>query len=261
LVHRPYHIKYKDNSTGKIVEESLKYKVGQPMGALSSWGMLALTHHVLVQIAAVLAGKKLPFNKYALLGDDFIIWCKDTAPHYLKIMKGLGLEVNLFKSIISLKGMGFEFAKKTILIRNGKDTDVSPIPLKEYSAALETSSSFVSFVKKYNAPDHVIRTLLGLGYKSKADTKRWQLFQLVRSIPTNGSEFQKHLIDILDAKNPIRLRALVTALITVAQSLRRSIADSSRKLEKVTSNEFNPWSDPMVSNSSMYAIEPIVPRT
>lgn len=29
-----------------------KYAVGQPMGALSSWAMLALTHHFLVQVAA-----------------------------------------------------------------------------------------------------------------------------------------------------------------------------------------------------------------
>jgi len=34
----------------------LQYAVGQPMGALSSWAMLALTHHMIVQWAAVRAG-------------------------------------------------------------------------------------------------------------------------------------------------------------------------------------------------------------
>jgi hypothetical protein len=34
-----------------------RYSVGQPMGALSSWGMLALTHHCLVQMAAKRSGK------------------------------------------------------------------------------------------------------------------------------------------------------------------------------------------------------------
>jgi hypothetical protein len=34
----------------------LKYSVGQPMGCLSSFNMLALTHHVIVQIAAIQAG-------------------------------------------------------------------------------------------------------------------------------------------------------------------------------------------------------------
>jgi len=35
-----------------------KYSVGQPMGALSSWAMLALTHHMIVQIAALRIGFK-----------------------------------------------------------------------------------------------------------------------------------------------------------------------------------------------------------
>jgi len=40
--------------TGSVVkgtntEEELKYAVGQPMGALSSFNMLALTHHLIVQ--------------------------------------------------------------------------------------------------------------------------------------------------------------------------------------------------------------------
>lgn len=36
--------------------ESVKYSVGQPMGAYSSWAMLALTHHVIVRVAAYQAG-------------------------------------------------------------------------------------------------------------------------------------------------------------------------------------------------------------
>jgi hypothetical protein len=28
---------------------SVRYAAGQPMGALSSWGMLALTHHIVIQ--------------------------------------------------------------------------------------------------------------------------------------------------------------------------------------------------------------------
>jgi hypothetical protein len=36
----------------------LRYAVGQPMGAFSSWAMLALTHHAMVQFAAYKAGKR-----------------------------------------------------------------------------------------------------------------------------------------------------------------------------------------------------------
>ncbi|KAF9914618.1 hypothetical protein FBU30_002438, partial [Linnemannia zychae] len=37
-------------------QAGVKYEVGQPMGAYSSWAMLALTHHIVVLYAAKLAG-------------------------------------------------------------------------------------------------------------------------------------------------------------------------------------------------------------
>jgi hypothetical protein len=37
---------------------SLYYEVGQPMGALSSFNMLALTHHMIMQDIAQTQGKK-----------------------------------------------------------------------------------------------------------------------------------------------------------------------------------------------------------
>jgi len=45
LVDRDYVLK-----TGGEVK-LLRYSVGQPMGALSSWAMLAVTHHLIVQLA------------------------------------------------------------------------------------------------------------------------------------------------------------------------------------------------------------------
>ena len=33
---------------GGVLPRSVRYAVGQPMGALSSWAMLALTHHFIV---------------------------------------------------------------------------------------------------------------------------------------------------------------------------------------------------------------------
>lgn len=46
LVERDYRL-----SRAGFKTELLRYAVGQPMGALSSWAMLALTHHALVQFA------------------------------------------------------------------------------------------------------------------------------------------------------------------------------------------------------------------
>lgn len=165
--------------------KSVRYSVGQPMGALSSWGMLALTHHLLIQYSASIAGYSIPFNEYAILGDDMVVWNRPVASKYLSVMKGLGVDVNLSKSVISTDGLGLEFAKKTIL--NGKD--VSPIPLKEYSAALRTSASFKTFVKKYEIPDSVIKTLLGLGYKSSINSRRWEAWKLILSIPNDYNSY------------------------------------------------------------------------
>jgi hypothetical protein len=43
-----------------IPEQSLRYSVGQPMGALSSFNMLALTHHLLLQYCALRVGATYP---------------------------------------------------------------------------------------------------------------------------------------------------------------------------------------------------------
>lgn len=95
----------------------IRYSVGQPMGALSSWAMLALTHHVIVKAAALRVGIS-SFSDYALLGDDIVIRNSKVADSYLEIMKSLGVSINLNKSVISdnfaefaktYKGIGFEF--------------------------------------------------------------------------------------------------------------------------------------------------------
>jgi hypothetical protein len=65
LVDRDYYlfsgkleeINSMDPGTGVSI---LRYAVGQPMGALSSWAMLAVTHHLLTQLAARRAGKSIP---------------------------------------------------------------------------------------------------------------------------------------------------------------------------------------------------------
>lgn len=117
----------------------VKYAVGQPMGALSSWAMLALTHHFIVQVAAWRIGypKTRLFTKYAVLGDDIVIGQRNVALSYLQILQMLGVKVGLHKSIISLNGTGIEFAKRTFLNK----VDVSPVSLKELSVALSDVSS------------------------------------------------------------------------------------------------------------------------
>lgn len=134
------------------------------MGALSSWAMLAITHHYIIQYSAwvtfVTPTSQL-FTEYAVLGDDVVIWNRVVAKRYISVMKQLGVELNLAKSIISTKGDGLEFAKRTLY----KGTDVSPIPFKEMSASHQKFANLRTFSEKYNLTPLSILRYLGYGYK------------------------------------------------------------------------------------------------
>nr|UPW42219.1 MAG: putative RNA dependent RNA polymerase [Yunnan mito-like virus 44] len=107
------------------------YSVGQPMGALSSWAMMSLTHHILVQVAARRSGWNSPFLDYAVLGDDLVIANKAVAIAYLSLMKGLGVSINMDKSLVSKDGV-LEFAKRLFW----RGLDLSPLPPKLVSSLL-----------------------------------------------------------------------------------------------------------------------------
>lgn len=63
--------------------------------------MLALSHHVIVKIAAFRHGKS-DFDHYAILGVDIVIADEAVANSYHRIMtQVLGVEINLSKSLIS----------------------------------------------------------------------------------------------------------------------------------------------------------------
>lgn len=98
----------------KISPGPYRYAVGQPMGGLSSWAGLAITHHWIVQIAAYRVTSSTSWNtQYEILGDDLVIFNRQIADEYLKIMEEIGCEINIHKSIISHRRPVFEFAKRT----------------------------------------------------------------------------------------------------------------------------------------------------
>jgi len=65
------------------------------------------------------------FKDYAILGDDLVIANKAVADAYLVIAKDLGIEINLFKSLISETAVS-EFAKRVF----SDVGDLSPLPPK-----------------------------------------------------------------------------------------------------------------------------------
>jgi len=112
----------------------IKYAVGQPMGAYSSWAMLALTHHVIVQMAAKRAGwAEDHFSRYAVLGDDLVIADEGVGTSYLSIMAELGVGISMHKSIVSRNGL-LEFAKR---IHSNLLGDLSPVGPRLLLAAMK----------------------------------------------------------------------------------------------------------------------------
>jgi hypothetical protein len=161
LVDRDYRLTLKSHKLGASVHYNVRYAVGQPMGAYSSWAMLALTHHFIVQFSAYRAFGRYDtwFKDYAVLGDDIVIGNRAVASQYLGIMKTLGVGIGLHKSLISIKGLALEFAKRTFY----KGVDVSPISFTELQAALTHPASAVAFIHKYSLT--LVAFLKACGYR------------------------------------------------------------------------------------------------
>lgn len=141
------------------------YSVGQPMGAYSSWAMLALTHHVIVHIAARRARIKGTFYGYAVLGDDIVINNDAVASEYLKLMDDLGVTINLSKTIQSADYI--EFAKRFCTSK----VDFSPIG----------PGNILSYMRKPYFISSLVREAYLKGYLPSPDT----VLALIASLPKN----------------------------------------------------------------------------
>jgi len=168
LVGRPYGLP-KVAKSYNLGFMSVYYKVGQPMGALSSWAMLAMTHHAIVQYAAFLAYPEQPlwFSKYALLGDDIVIADKAVAEKYLVLMDTIGVEVGIAKSLVSsIKSL--EFAKRTWI----RGQDATPISLAELSVAASNLAALEELWRKVKKSREIsmanVARFSGFGYKNLA---------------------------------------------------------------------------------------------
>lgn len=129
--------------------EFIKYEVGQPMGALSSWGMMALTHHIIVQYSALQVGL-YPFKGYILLGDDIVITNDKVAQAYKDTMDYLGVDISEQKTHVS-ENM-YEFAKRWFY----KGKEVTGLPLTgfidNYNNPILMISQILDQIRKGNGP-------------------------------------------------------------------------------------------------------------
>jgi hypothetical protein len=166
LTERDYMLP-RESYTGK--GSTVRYAVGQPMGAYSSWAMLAVTHHLIVQFASWRAaggGALVWFTKYRVLGDDIIIWDKTVAEHYLAIMNELGVAVNPSKSLVSANG-SFEFAKRFVYAGQ----DCSPVPLAALSAVGKSLDVLGQVLRMFAGSRLAVGLrILGFGYRVRGSS-------------------------------------------------------------------------------------------
>lgn len=81
--------------------------------------MLSLTHHILVQYASVRSTRE-----YAILGDDIVLKGLDLSNSYKDIMKVLGVEISISKSVNSFEFI--EFAKKVLHLNHVDYSIIGP---------------------------------------------------------------------------------------------------------------------------------------
>lgn len=180
LVGRPYVICHKDAGLHPDVSReaqgltlsgnlwSVTYGAGQPMGAYSSWAMLAFVHHAIVQWAALRAGVISPgsgywFQDYAVLGDDVVIGNSKVATEYQYLMGAIDVPIGDHKSVYSPRGLALEFAKRYFL--HGKDA--SSAPIAEYWAAKGNLPAAAQLSCKYQLTLAQFLTVMGYGFRSK----------------------------------------------------------------------------------------------
>lgn len=165
--------KWADATTVKSC--TVRYRVGQPMGAYSSWAMLALVHHAIVQFAAKRANVVGWFDLYAVLGDDVVIGHRGVANEYVRVMEELGVNIGFHKSIIS-KNRSLEFAKRFFY----KGEEVTPLPLVAVAVSWISTNGVPEVVKqckdrvgKFPSLYSIARSM-GLGFKAatRAATSR-----------------------------------------------------------------------------------------
>nr|UPW42085.1 MAG: putative RNA dependent RNA polymerase [Guangdong mito-like virus 9] len=124
------------------------YTVGQPMGAYSSFAMLALTNHIIMHIAHHSAyGSYLVKGEgtYAILGDDVAISDNILAIYYSEIMNTLlGVEINPIKGF---NGRLIEFAKNWFHIKNG--VNLTPLGAKSLLRSIRTPYYLSSLIADY----------------------------------------------------------------------------------------------------------------
>lgn len=128
------------------------YSVGQPMGAYSSFAMLALANHLIVYCAALQEGIPLPIKdlgSYGIIGDDIVISNDRLAHSYNKIMNDvLGVVINPIKGF---EGNIIEFAKSWF---HSSGVNLTPLGSKSILRSIRNPLYITSVIADYNFKEY-----------------------------------------------------------------------------------------------------------
>jgi len=186
--------KYGMYFSGNNPVSKVRYAVGQPMGAYSSWAAFSLSHHALIQYCAYLEGHKGWFEGYGILGDDIVIGDGKVARRYEYMCRKLGVSLSLAKSLPGVRG-SFEFAKRFVL----RGADVTPLSYREFAISNRSLTCMMECVSRC-APLGPIRLAsvlraLGFGYRSTA-----RLTQRLINVP--GRKLRNTMLALLHPCSP-----------------------------------------------------------
>jgi hypothetical protein len=121
----------------------LRYAVGQPMGILSSWAAMAITHHAIINYCHR--------GFYGVIGDDMAIASKYGTEEYEKILSQLGMEISHEKSVKSTDKDNLGEIAKRLFVNGG---EISPIPPDILIKSTGTLIGFMEFIRVFSEKFH-----------------------------------------------------------------------------------------------------------
>ena len=152
--------------SGTRKPSNITFTTGQPLGYHASWPLFALSHHMMVWYAAEKCYPGQVFDRYALLGDDIVIFDERVANVYLGFLKEIRVDTSRAKSLISPTGC-VEFAKRFRVRR--ATVDLSPVSFKKVLAFYDLTSwySFTTEAGNTLRRSTLLR-LAGVGFKTRS---------------------------------------------------------------------------------------------
>nr|UJQ92531.1 MAG: putative RNA-dependent RNA polymerase [Mitoviridae sp.] len=244
----------------------IQYLTGQPMGARSSFPMLALTHHVIITIAAMRAGQTV-YTDWAVLGDDSAMLGQDVAIKYQELMNALGVPINLTKSIthvpdalpmaeickrIFLHGVEISRFNPKLLVNTIRDGRLGPdlqndLVLRGWNP---TDAVFWDFMAGILSVDHLTtlirlnaapHAISGLTRHFKSNSAMFDFGKWVPEFPTLTAGNIIQLFTYITASEALkRLDALLRATVTISDSI-AIIAVANASPDKVPSYVRDDW--------------------